>query len=181
MIVSVVNSNDVVARLSLGTIRDLRNAAKSLCEAEEGKSQYGAKGNGYGYSAVTKRAKQFKESKRGGSKEDMDWLIAERQTLEANMHGPDMFPPGRILWAMRDSDLHPSHRSQNPDDTQAQGSAKKGKGKDKLRLFEVLDVENVFDQIVFAKNMLRCVGFLFSLWSNGTNSLSLQRTSAAPI
>lgn len=68
-----------------------------------------------------------------------------RKTLEANMHMSDLFPPGRVLWAMRDTDWHPSHRL--PSDLDI---------KDKLRLFEVLDVEKVFSQIVFARDMLRC-------------------------
>ncbi|KAF9446738.1 alpha/beta-hydrolase, partial [Macrolepiota fuliginosa MF-IS2] len=152
MITSIVNSNDVVGRLSLGTVRDLRNAALWLCEAEEGKHKYGQNGEKLhedGYSAVTKRAKRWKETKGSGNREDMDWLIAVRKTLEANMHGQTMFPPGRVLWAMRDSDLHPAHQVQK-----MQESTGKGKEQDKLRLFEVLDVEKVFDQIVFAKNML---------------------------
>ena len=33
-----------------------------------------------------------------------------RKTLEANMVMADLFPPGRVLWAIRDGDLHPSHR-----------------------------------------------------------------------
>jgi hypothetical protein len=63
------------------------------------------------------------------------------------MQMADLFPPGRVLWAVRDCDLHPSHQFQetntHPDKT--------------LRLFEVLDVEKVFSQIVFSRNMLRCV------------------------
>lgn len=70
-------------------------------------------------------------------------FIALRKTLEANMHATDLFPPGRVLWAMRDNDLHPLHRL--PSTVAA----------DKLRLFEVLDVEKVFSQVVFARDMLR--------------------------
>jgi hypothetical protein len=66
------------------------------------------------------------------------------------MHLSNMYPPGRVLWALRDSDLHPSHRKQT---TATAGS----ETKDKLRLFEVLDVEKVFSQIVFARDMLRSV------------------------
>lgn len=60
------------------------------------------------------------------------------------MQSTTLYPPGRVLWAMRDSDLHPAHRTH-------------GLQRDphKLRLFEVLDVERVFNQIVFAKDMLR--------------------------
>jgi len=70
-----------------------------------------------------------------------------RKTLEANMLMADLFPPGRVLWAVRDCDLHPSHQSQQPNKDPDQT----------LRLFEVLDVEKVFSQIVFSRNMLRCV------------------------
>ena len=85
--------------------------------------------------------------------------MAIRKTLEANMHSSNMFPPGRVLWAMRDSDLHPVHRSpaesHNPD---------------KLRLFEVLDVERVFGQIVFARDML---GYEVFCFSDAIDSLTL--------
>lgn len=60
------------------------------------------------------------------------------------MHMSDMFPPGRVLWAIRDNDLHSSNRSRGGDTEP-----------DQLRLFEVLDVEKVFGQVVFAKDMLR--------------------------
>jgi sn1-specific diacylglycerol lipase len=71
------------------------------------------------------------------------------------MQMSNMFPPGRILWALRDSDLHHSHRKE---------SEVSAKWKDKLRLFEVLDAEKVFSQIVFAKDMLRCVVLPQVVW-----------------
>src|ERR1700734_612534 len=82
-------------------------------------------------------------------------FIAVRKTLEANMHMTDLFPPGRVLWALRDSDLHPSHQKHETKGSKSSGDAKETGGQDKLRLFEVLDVEKVFSQIVFAKDMLR--------------------------
>lgn len=75
-----VYSHDVVGRLSLGSVRDLRNAALWLCEAEEGKHQYGKDGERLqddGWSAVTDRARRWKEARGNGakgSKEDMDWV-----------------------------------------------------------------------------------------------------------
>lgn len=95
-------------------------------------------------------------------------FIAVRKTLEANMHMTDLFPPGRVLWALRDSDLHPSHRLSTPQTHHQEKSLKSStkteeiEGKDKLRLFEVLDVEKVFSQIVFAKDMLRYCILLLS-------------------
>ncbi|KAG0698271.1 hypothetical protein DFH29DRAFT_942198, partial [Suillus ampliporus] len=79
-----------------------------------------------------------------GSPDELHWFLSMRKTLEANMHMADLFPPGRVLWAVRDCDLHPSHQSQQPDKDPDQT----------LRLFEVLDVEKVFSQIVFSRNML---------------------------
>jgi len=70
------------------------------------------------------------------------------------MQDQDLFPPGRVLWGMRDGDLHPSHQ------------LKRKRSKDQLRVFEVLDVQKVFDQIVFARNMLTCVLKFFSVCSS---------------
>lgn len=74
------------------------------------------------------------------------------------MQQTHMFPPGRVLWAMRDADLHPAHRvhhvsSYGGYDTPA---AEKD-ASEKLRVFEVLDAEKVFSQMVFARDMLTCV------------------------
>ncbi|KAJ4471992.1 hypothetical protein J3R30DRAFT_3522460 [Lentinula aciculospora] len=134
LIVSFVYSHDVVSRLSLGSVRDLKNAASWLCEANERHLEDA------GYNEVTARARQWKAGK--GSADDPHWFIAVRKTLEANMRMSSTFPPGRVLWALRESDLCPSHRT----DT--------SKNPDKLRLFEVTDVAEVFSQIVFAKDML---------------------------
>jgi sn1-specific diacylglycerol lipase len=158
-----VYSHDVVSRLSLDHVRDIRNTVLWLCNAND--TDKGSRGEGY--SAVIKRARQWKAG--SGSPEDPDWVgfapshtchrtladqmyfpllqfIAMRKTLEANMQMANTFPPGRVLWAMRDSDLHPSHRLSAP---------KSNNGGDRLRLFEVLDVEKVFSQVIFARDMLR--------------------------
>jgi hypothetical protein len=66
LIVSFVYSHDVVARLSLGSVRDLKNAALWLCEANETKEA------GDGYVAVTTRARQWKAGH--GTADDMDWV-----------------------------------------------------------------------------------------------------------
>jgi sn1-specific diacylglycerol lipase len=77
------------------------------------------------------------------------------------MQYQDLLPPGRVLWAMRDSDLHPSHQKKEP----VPENEGKDQTKDKLRLFEVLDVEKVFGQIIFARNMLSYVlFFLFFIY-----------------
>ncbi|KAF8131142.1 hypothetical protein EV363DRAFT_1331611 [Boletus edulis] len=136
LIVSFVYSDDIVSRLSLGSVRDIRNAALWLCEANDN-------GGREGYSVVTHRTRQWKSGE--GSSEDMHWFLATRKTLEANMQMADLYPPGRVFWARRDGDLPHS---------QGLSSAGSGKEAAKVRLFEVLDTEKVFSQIVFSKNML---------------------------
>ena len=71
-----------------------------------------------------------------------------RKTLEANMQSTILFPPGRVLWAMRDGDLHTSHQRYRNSYSPSPTSGKR------LRVFEVVDAEKVFSQIVFARNML---------------------------
>lgn len=70
LITSFVYSNDVVARLSLGTIRDIRNAAFLLCEANE---PGGEKQEGEGYTSVTNRAKEYKAGK-SKTPGEMEWV-----------------------------------------------------------------------------------------------------------
>lgn len=70
-------SHDVVARLSLGSVRNLRSAASWLCQAEQGKHAFGTNGKCSkedGWSAVTNRARKWKEAPGEQSKEDMDWV-----------------------------------------------------------------------------------------------------------
>lgn len=171
LITSLVYSHDVVSRLSLGSVRDIRNAALWLCDAND---------EAEGYASVTRRASAWKAGT--GNSADPQWVrlflqrgfqsslmhlrqfISVRKTLEANMQMTDLFPPGRVLWAIRDGDLHPAHRVpvSNHSAAEMKGS------KNKLRLFEVLDVEKVFSQIVFSKDMLRFVSFFSSLISNNS-------------
>ncbi|OAX40588.1 alpha/beta-hydrolase [Rhizopogon vinicolor AM-OR11-026] len=136
LVTSFVCSDDIVSRLSLGSVRDIRNAALWLCDAND------RNGGEEGYSVITNRIRRWKAG--DGSPDDFDWFLSMRKTLEANMRMADLFPPGRVLWAVRDCDLHPSHQSQQPNKDPDQT----------LRLFEVLDIEKVFSQVVFSKNML---------------------------
>ena len=67
-----------------------------------------------------------------------------------------LYPPGRVLWAVRDSDVSyaappPAERRYSP--MESLRAQREGDG---VRLFEVLDVEKVFTQIVFARDMIRC-------------------------
>ncbi|OCH93230.1 alpha/beta-hydrolase [Obba rivulosa] len=136
LITSLIYSHDVVSRLSLGSVRDMTRACNWLCKAED--SGKGCKGEGY--TGVTKRALKGKAGL--GEEGDDEWFIAVRKTLEANMHMTHLYPAGKVYWAQRDGLLHPTHRIFHSGN------------EDKVRLFEVLNVEEVFNQIIFSRDML---------------------------
>ncbi|KZT53382.1 hypothetical protein CALCODRAFT_525150 [Calocera cornea HHB12733] len=96
LVVSFVFSQDLVARLSLGSVRDL--------------------------------------------------FVALRKTLEANMHNADLFPTGRVLIALKQSDL--------PSDLPSADAG--SDAEEELQVYEINDVERVFGQITFARDMLSC-------------------------
>lgn len=59
-----------------------------------------------------------------------------------------LYPPGKVWWTVRADSDTPTHPK----------SASSGEGDnamDNLRLYEVLDIEKVFGQVVFARDMLR--------------------------
>jgi len=145
LITSFVYSHDLVSRLSLGTMRDVSRAAVWLCKAE-------AEGRPEGYSGVTRRALRHKMG--FGSRDDPIWFLSIRKTLEANMPLHDLYPPGRVLWAVRDSDVSyaappPAERRYSPME-----ALRAKREEDGVRLFEVLDVEKVFSQIIFSRDMV---------------------------
>jgi len=138
IVTSFVYSHDIVSTLSLGSIRDMQRAAAWLCV---GKGEESC-GN------VLNKATKRRFWKRG---EDVDveataqWLLSFRKTLEANMNMADLFPPGRVLWALNDCDVvQEKLESMDPADRQP----------GILHLFEVEDVEKAFSQIVFSRDML---------------------------
>jgi len=134
LVTSLVYSHDVVSRLSLGSVRDLTRAAMWLCAGENDEAPL----------SITRRALTL--NSRFGEfiyqKTEVQWFLSLRKTLEANMGMTHLYPPGRVLWAIRSKDLRhspdPSHEYEP----------------ERLRLFEVTDVERVFSQIIFSRDML---------------------------
>ncbi|KAI0038005.1 alpha/beta-hydrolase [Auriscalpium vulgare] len=143
LITSFVYSHDVVSRLSLGSIRDMNRAAAWLCKAN-------AEGSEEGHSGVTRRALKWKTG--FGGPDDPVWFLAMRKTLEANMPMQNLYPPGRVMWAMRDGDMEAAPLASG--DKKYSAEHVPPETPDKLRLFEVLDIERVFSQVVFARDML---------------------------
>ena len=59
-----------------------------------------------------------------------------------------LYPPGRVWWVVREN----SDTSTHP---QASSEGASCNIPDNVRLYEVLDVEKVFGQVVFDRDMLR--------------------------
>ncbi|KAG8892341.1 hypothetical protein FRC00_012231 [Tulasnella sp. 408] len=152
-ITSFIWSHDIVSRLSLGGVRDLKAVTSWLLHGEK----FGPDHQEHVRNILRRIGKlEFMEWLSPGSteKEDEDWFLSLRKTLEANMRHTNLFPPGRIFWAMRDNSFHPSlqrpddpslHTASNPDDSAAG---------DRLRVFEVENPEDVFNQVIFSMDML---------------------------
>ncbi|KAG9038563.1 hypothetical protein FRB95_000784 [Tulasnella sp. JGI-2019a] len=143
LVTSFAYSNDMVTRLSKGSVRDLQRAANWLCY--EHKRDPDAKES---CGSIIRRAfmleKGYSFMGIGSDPEAEEaWFLALRKTLEVQMRYVDLFPPGRVLWAMRDSSFHPAFR-RTPMTTDPNSP----------RLFEVDKVEDVFGQIVFAPDMV---------------------------
>ncbi|CAE6474763.1 unnamed protein product [Rhizoctonia solani] len=137
MVTSFIYSHDIVSTLSLGSVRDMQRAAAWLCVGSGEES----------CSSVLSKATRRRFGRQGEDEEaevTAKWLLAFRKTLEANMNMADLFPPGRVLWALNDCDVTQTTNNVNPVDTQPGA----------LRLFEVDNVETAFSQIVFSRDML---------------------------
>ncbi|KAF8742878.1 Lipase (class 3), partial [Rhizoctonia solani] len=136
MVTSFVYSHDIVSTLSLGSVRDMQRAAAWLCVGSGDES----------CGSVLSKATRRKFGRQGEEEEAQateKWLLAFRKTLEANMNMADLFPPGRVLWALNDCDV--SQQTTGNSNPVQPGV---------LRLFEVDEVETAFSQIVFSRDML---------------------------
>ncbi|KAH9995195.1 alpha/beta-hydrolase [Russula compacta] len=145
LIMSFVYSHDLVSRLSLGALRDMSRAAVWLCKAE-------AEGRPEGYTGITRRA--LRHNMGFGSRDDPIWFLSIRKTLEANMPLHDLYPPGRVLWAVRNSDVSYAAPPTAEGRYSPMEALRAQREEDGVRLFEVLDVEKVFTQIIFARDMV---------------------------
>ena len=98
-------------------------------------------------------------------------FLSIRKTLEANMPLHDLYPPGRVLWAVRDSDVSysapaPADRRYNPME-----ALRAHREEDGYRLYEVLDVEKVFSQIIFSRDMVRYESHASAIYTKGNTDM----------
>ena len=144
VITSFTYSYDLVCRLSLGSIQDIRNGSAWLCYQDKLAGHTDGSMN-----ALMKRAFEYQSGRlESPHKEEVEnEFLVLRKTLEANMGNTHLFPPGKVLYALTGGD------------DLLQSEEVEGRGK-RQRLFRVKDdagaLRNVFGQIIFSRNMLSC-------------------------
>ncbi|TKY87123.1 hypothetical protein EX895_003800 [Sporisorium graminicola] len=148
IITSFTYSYDLVSRLSLGSIQDIRNSSAWLCYQD--KQAHHGQGT---MNALMKRAFEYRSGRTPPEQRaevEHEFLVL-RKTLEANMQHAHLFPPGKVLYTLT-----------TPDDLLAEedGAGGAGAGK-RQRLFRVNEddetaLRNVFGQIIFSRSMLSC-------------------------
>ncbi|PWN98549.1 hypothetical protein FA09DRAFT_338404 [Tilletiopsis washingtonensis] len=147
LVTSFVYSYDLVSRLSLGSILDIRNAAAWICY-EDSQPERQAPANGPSNAVFSLRmtslirkafrhqAGRLDADPRAKADVEMD-MLAVRKTLEASMQQVELYPPGNVLYAFAPGDLAVGAKAE--------------------RLFHLRHDgkrENVFGQITFDRKML---------------------------
>ncbi|KAJ1027335.1 hypothetical protein NDA18_003344 [Ustilago nuda] len=148
IITSYTYSYDLVCRLSLGSIQDIRNGIAWLCYQD--KQDHHGDGT---MNALMKRAFEYQSGRidSGSEKEKVEEeFLVLRKTLEASMGNTHLFPPGKVLYALMEGD-----------DLLQEPGEEGERGEKKQRLFRVIEeddaaLKNVFGQMVFSRNMLSC-------------------------
>lgn len=146
IITSYTYSYDLVCRLSLGSIQDIRNCCAWLCYQD--KEAHHGDGT---MNALMKRAFEYQSGRMEASKRaelEHDFLVL-RKTLEANMHNTHLYPPGKVLYAL----------TRGRDILEPEGGDERGTVTgSKQRLFRVKDESSalraVFGQMLMSRNML---------------------------
>lgn len=171
LITSYCHSYDLVCRLSLGAILDIRNACAWLAYENSQSAASGdlpagtARSDNAGDAASTaptlshpirlinimQRAFQHQsgsfDSNPANKKELEADFLALRKTLEANMRHVELYPPGVVLYTLPKGDLSPSL---------VDGASKSltPRGDYLFRLHDDANRDEVFGQIIFERGML---------------------------
>ncbi|EST07682.1 Lipase, class 3 [Kalmanozyma brasiliensis GHG001] len=151
IITSYTYSFDLVCRLSLGSIQDIRNCSAWLCY-EDKQAAHGDRT----MNALMKRAFEYQSGRLEQSKraEVEHEMLVLRKTLEANMHNTHLFPPGKVLYALKEGDDIVEKSEETEADIGRGISTNK-----RQRLFTVNNddesaLRNVFGQMIFSRTML---------------------------
>ncbi|CAO1629060.1 unnamed protein product [Sympodiomycopsis kandeliae] len=149
LITSYVYSFDLVCRLSLGTIQDIRNASAWLLYEDQHAHLSSTSSDDLGFQPLRvpkllSRAFEYQSGRLDSNPEFKTEIeqnfLALRKSLEANMTNVELYPPGQIIYLLPKKDL----LNTSTGDKEVMAYTVNGK------------VEKVFDQIIFSRNLLSC-------------------------
>lgn len=168
LVTSYCYSYDLVCRLSLGAILDIRNACAWLAY-ENNQQNVSSNASSTGTTNTTstttpaglvhpirltnimQRAFQHQSGRMDSIEREKNELEADflalRKTLEANMRHVELYPPGVVLYSLSKEDLLPSL-------VRGETSNLSSKGQYLYRLNDDANRDEVFGQIIFSRGML---------------------------
>lgn len=150
LITSLVYADDVITRLSFGSVRDLRNITAWLVQGDKDEPLY---------ANIISKAVNYQTGMYDAEPEKKDeiknWFISLRTTLHANMQNHKLYPAGTIYWVLpvnevgADANANPnadacSVARMDPDDPEGTS----------YKLYKIDDVEEVLSEIIFSRNMM---------------------------
>ncbi|CAG8716986.1 8154_t:CDS:2 [Ambispora leptoticha] len=143
LVTSVAYRNDVICRLSIGHVKDLRNVIAYLGSKKAGDESITG-------SIFTKRL--LRGFSNDNEKKEFFWKI--RKAVHSQMVAHKLYPAGRLYWIIG-KDRIPCHL-QN-DDVEEKNWVHDGYKRlteHKYNMVEVTDVEKIFSEIWFSRTML---------------------------
>lgn len=157
LITTFVYSFDLVSRLSLGAIQDIRNAAAWLCYSDSESAAAGETGpTAVRTTTLISRAFEHQagrfDSDPSFKEETEEWFLSVRKTLEANMLHVHLLPPGDVYLCLANGDL--SEGGVGGEEKPQGGAQGRSAGDRLFRVRPGAKRENVFGQIIFWRKML---------------------------
>ncbi|CAG8617721.1 29014_t:CDS:2 [Gigaspora margarita] len=161
LVTSVAYGNDVVCRLSLGHVLDLRNMVRFL---SSNKSKTGEAGEETASKIIKKfidyQSRSFSDDERGREtrEEFENWFWKVRGDCYSYMQNPKLYPPGKVYWIVsnRAPYSEDNYDQENLDDEEEDKEREpilEEKTNKNYFMLDV-DVEKIFQEVTFSPRMM---------------------------
>ncbi|CAG8620118.1 11286_t:CDS:2 [Dentiscutata erythropus] len=163
LVTSVAYGNDVVCRLSLGHVLDLRNMVRFL---GSNKSKSGEAGEETASKIIKKfidyQSRTFSNDERGkeNREEFENWFWKVRNDCYQHMQNPKLYPPGKVYWIVNGNRVPycEENNDQEDSDDEEEGMDRENsfledKTNKQYYMLDV-DVEKIFNEVTFSPRMM---------------------------
>ncbi|RIA95596.1 hypothetical protein C1645_757342 [Glomus cerebriforme] len=157
LVTSVAYGNDVVCRLSLGHVRDLRDMVRFLGsnKQKEGGQETASK---ILKKILDYQSRTFNENTEQGRREKAEYenlFWRTRQDVHKYMQNEKLYPPGKVYWIVR-SDRKPycDANEEEEEEEETDGGIFEQKSCKQYNMLEIDDVQKIFDEIWFSPHMM---------------------------